>query len=156
MPSQSTTPGIAARSAPTMPAPMFQNAAVRQAGLPVNAYRMSKASAATHSPRGRTTSIGWIGCLPSRAPLRAIAEILRRAVLRDFRECIRRATERGLGRRGRRDGGTQDEAERNRRQHDETDQGERERDAAEVADETPHGRRQRGGGDGGGVVEPVG
>src|SRR5947207_13344076 len=111
MPYQSTKPGIAASRAPTTPAPMFQNAAIRIDGLPVTAYTMSKTSAVTQSPSGMTTSIGWIGCLPSRAPLSAIAEIPRETNFERDR-CIRHATERRLRPRGGGDGRTQPEAER--------------------------------------------
>src|SRR3989475_5784055 len=155
MPYQSTKPGIAASSAPTTPAPMFQNAAVRIDGFPMTAYTMSKTSAVTQSPSGMTTSIGWIGCLPNRAPLSAIAEIPREQTSSAMGASDMPLNE-GLRPRGGGDGRTQYEAERDRGQHDQTHQRERERHAAGVAHEAPERRRQRRAADGQGVVQPVG
>src|SRR2546423_13117912 len=156
MPYQSTKPGIAASRAPTTPAPMSQNAAVRIDGFPVPAYTMSKTSAVTQSPSGMTTSIGWIGCLPSRTPLSAIAEIPPAKQTSSGMGASDMPLNEGLRPRGGGDGRTQHEAERDGGQHDQTHQRECERHAAGVAHEAPEGRRQRRAADGQGVVEPVG
>src|SRR2546422_688186 len=113
MPYQSTTPGTAASSAPMMPTPMFQNAAVRMAGFPVNAWTMSKTSAVTQSPSGMTTSIGWIGCLPRRARAPLAGDEIGDGAVEHRRRAVERDAQRDQDR----------ESDRQRRRHHGEDQG---------------------------------